>query len=61
MKNNDLSDFMETSDEWIYERSGIKERRVVEHHEKDGDGPSDLAIPAVKDALRVWLSSICKI
>ena len=51
MKNNDLSDFMETSDEWIYERSGIKERRVVEHHEIDGDGPSDLAIPAVKDAL----------
>ena len=51
MKNEDLSEFMDTSDEWIYERSGIKERRVVNHHESDGVGPCDLAIPAVEEAL----------
>ena len=39
------------SDEWIYERSGIKERRVVNHHESDGVGPCDLAIPAVEEAI----------
>ena len=53
MKNQDLSKFMDTSDEWIYERSGIKERRVVEHHETDGVGPCELAIPAVEDALKM--------
>ena len=53
MKNNDLAEFMDTSDEWIYDRSGIKERRVVEHDKKDGDGPCDLAIPAVEDALKM--------
>ena len=53
MTNQDLSKFMDTSDEWIFERSGIKERRIVEHQEKDGIGPSDLAIPAVEDALKM--------
>ena len=53
MKNQDLSKFMDTSDEWIYERSGIKERRVVDHHESDGVGPSDLAIPAAEQALKM--------
>lgn len=32
--NDDLAQFMETSDEWIQERTGIKERRYAEkHHE----------------------------
>jgi 3-oxoacyl-[acyl-carrier-protein] synthase-3 len=34
MSNEDLSQKMDTSDEWIQERTGIKERR----HIKDGDG-----------------------
>lgn len=38
---------IETSDEWITERTGIKERRFAE----PGVGPSDLAIPAVETAL----------
>ncbi|TLV01193.1 3-oxoacyl-ACP synthase III family protein [Dyadobacter luticola] len=29
--NNDLTQWMETSDEWIQERTGIKERRYFEH------------------------------
>ena len=27
--NDDLKEFMETSDEWIQERTGIKERRWI--------------------------------
>ena len=53
IKNSDLSQYMDTSDEWIYERSGIKERRVIDRKETDGVGPSDLAIPAVEDALKM--------
>ena len=53
MKNDELSNYMDTSDQWIQERSGIKERRIVERHESDGIGPSDLAIPAVEQALEM--------
>ena len=45
--NNDLSKYMDTTDEWITERTGIKERRYAEPN----IGPSDLCIPAVKNAL----------
>ena len=46
--NHDLSKYMNTSDEWIRERTGIQERRFVEK----GMGPSDLAIPATEQALK---------
>jgi len=46
--NDDLSKVMTTSDEWIVQRSGIKERRYIEH---SGIGASDLAVPASKMAL----------
>jgi 3-oxoacyl-[acyl-carrier-protein] synthase-3 len=46
--NDDLSKLMTTTDEWIVQRSGIRERRYVEH---SGIGASDLAVPAVKMAL----------
>ena len=52
IKNSDLSQYMDTSDEWIYERSGIKERRAVDRQETDGIGPSDLAIPAVEETVK---------
>jgi len=45
--NDDMTEWYDTSDEWISERSGIKERRWVE----PGTGPSDLAIPALTMAL----------
>ena len=45
--NSQLSDRMETSDEWIVQRTGIRERRWVE-----GDvGAADLALPAAQEAL----------
>lgn len=46
--NDDLAKLMPTSDEWIQQRTGIKERRFIE---ADGIGSSDLAVPAVKMAL----------
>jgi 3-oxoacyl-[acyl-carrier-protein] synthase-3 len=45
--NFDLAEVMDTSDEWIRERTGIKERRWVEN----GIGPSDLAKEAASKAL----------
>jgi len=33
--NNDLTQFMETSDEWIQERTGIKERRWIDPKTED--------------------------
>ncbi|MEN9824468.1 MAG: hypothetical protein RI953_213 [Pseudomonadota bacterium] len=44
--NLDLARFMDTSDEWIVERTGIRERRFVE----PGTTTTDLAIPAIRMA-----------
>jgi len=46
--NDDLAKLMTTSDEWIFQRSGIKERRFIE---KSGIGSADLAVPACRAAL----------
>jgi 3-oxoacyl-[acyl-carrier-protein] synthase-3 len=46
--NDDLSKIMDTSDEWIQERTGIKERRFVV---KGEDTTSSMAIKASKKAL----------
>ena len=45
--NDDLSKFMETNDEWIRTRTGIRERRWVE----PGTGASQLGAPALQMAL----------
>jgi 3-oxoacyl-[acyl-carrier-protein] synthase-3 len=45
--NDDLSTMMETSDEWITERTGIRERRIAAPEE----ALSDLALPAAREAL----------
>jgi 3-oxoacyl-[acyl-carrier-protein] synthase-3 len=45
--NHDLEKMVETSDEWITVRTGIKERRVLE----DGKGNADMAFRAAKRAL----------
>ena len=46
--NDELSRLMTTSDEWIVQRTGIRERRFIEH---SGIGASDSAMPATKMAL----------
>jgi len=45
--NVDLAKFVDTSDEWIQERTGIKERRKLE----DGLHTSDMATEAARKAL----------
>ncbi|MCX8070555.1 MAG: ketoacyl-ACP synthase III [Thermodesulfovibrionales bacterium] len=48
LTNEEISKIVETSDEWITERTGIKERRIAE-----GDkSASDLAFEASKKALK---------
>ena len=47
LTNCDLEKLVETSDEWIVSRTGIKERRVLE----EGKASSDMAIEASKIAL----------
>lgn len=47
LTNHDLAAFLDTSDEWITQRTGIKERRVAE----EGLSASDLGIIAAGRAL----------
>jgi 3-oxoacyl-[acyl-carrier-protein] synthase-3 len=47
--NHDLAQMMETSDEWIQQRTGIRERHWVE---KPGTGSAELGELAARDALQ---------
>jgi 3-oxoacyl-[acyl-carrier-protein] synthase III len=47
MKNDELAKMVDTSDEWIVERTGIRERRVAAPEE----ALSDVSLPAAKAAL----------
>ncbi|WP_077613491.1 beta-ketoacyl-ACP synthase III [Clostridium sp. Marseille-P2415] len=46
--NDDLAKFVDTSDEWIRTRTGIRERRIASSE----SGTSDLAAEAAKEALK---------
>jgi 3-oxoacyl-[acyl-carrier-protein] synthase-3 len=47
LTNADLEKIVETSDEWIVQRTGIRERRVAD----EGETTSDLAVRAAQQAL----------
>ena len=47
--NNDLTQMMDTSDEWIQERTGIKERRWIP--EGSDESTSDMGVKAAKKAI----------
>jgi 3-oxoacyl-[acyl-carrier-protein] synthase-3 len=47
IKNEALARVMDTSDDWIYQRSGIRQR----HFAGEGQGASDLAVEAAKRAI----------
>ena len=47
LSNDELAKIVDTSDEWITSRTGIKERRIM----KDG-ASSDMAVHAVNDLLQ---------
>ena len=48
LTNRDLEKLVDTTDEWIFSRTGIKERRLA----KRGETNSVLAIQAAKEALK---------
>jgi 3-oxoacyl-[acyl-carrier-protein] synthase-3 len=48
VSNHDLARIMDTSDDWITSRTGVKERRFAD----PGVGTSDLAIKAGRDAIK---------
>ena len=47
LTNAELEQLVDTSDEWIVERTGIRERRIA----ADDEALSDLALPACRTAL----------
>lgn len=49
LNNDELSRMVDTTDEWIMTRIGIKERRILKG---EGKGASDMGILAIEDLLR---------
>ncbi|MBJ6118498.1 ketoacyl-ACP synthase III [Pontibacter sp. BT310] len=49
LTNKELETMVETNDEWITSRTGIKERRILKG---EGKGTSHIAVPAVLDLLK---------
>ena len=47
LSNDDLRRYVETTDDWVISRTGIRSRRIA----KEGESASDLALPAAKAAL----------
>jgi 3-oxoacyl-[acyl-carrier-protein] synthase III len=47
LTNQELAEIVETSDEWIRERTGIRERRIA----ADDEALTDIALPATRAAL----------
>ncbi|MDB5925036.1 MAG: 3-oxoacyl-(acyl-carrier-protein) synthase [Betaproteobacteria bacterium] len=47
LTNRDLEQFVDTSDEWIFSRTGIRQRHIA----ADGENTSDLALVASRRAL----------
>jgi 3-oxoacyl-[acyl-carrier-protein] synthase III len=49
LTNDDLAQLVDTSDEWIVERTGIRERRIA----KDEEALTDICMPAARRALEM--------
>jgi len=49
LNNHELETMVDTNDEWITSRTGIKERRILKG---EGLGTSDMAVPAVEALLK---------
>ena len=48
LTNADLKQLVDTTDEWIFTRTGIKERRLAGRNERN----SNLAVRAAREALK---------
>ncbi len=49
LSNKDLEKMVDTDDQWIYTRTGIRERRICST--EGGEWPSDMAMHATREAL----------
>ena len=49
LTNDELSELVDTSDEWITHRTGIRERRIA----REDEALSDMALPAARQALEM--------
>jgi 3-oxoacyl-[acyl-carrier-protein] synthase-3 len=49
LTNHELSQLVDTNDEWIVERTGIRERRIA----RDDEALTDIALPACRRALEM--------
>ena len=52
LSNDELSEFVDTSDEWIRARTGIRERRISAENELTSDVALSAARKALEDAGR---------
>ena len=50
MTNQDLEKIVETTDEWITTRTGIKERRIADEKTASSDMAKEAALEAIRDA-----------
>ena len=57
LKNNDFTKFVDTSDEWIFSRTGIKQRHIASKDELT----SDLAIKASESAIKSMVEMLIPI
>ena len=52
LDNDEMSTIVDTSDEWIMERIGVKTRHVLKDDERNGAGTSYLMTKAVQELLQ---------
>ena len=57
--NADLEERVETTDQWIRERTGIRERRVAAEGQTTGDAPSRQHAARWKRPISIRLRSTC--
>lgn len=50
LSNNDLEKILDTNDEWIYKRTGIRERRIAAPHENASDLGKEASMRAMEMA-----------
>ncbi len=50
LSNHELSTFVDTSDEWIYSRSGIKQRHIIAEDQSTTDLAFEASVMALKNA-----------
>ena len=58
LTNEDLSKIVDTSDEWITSRTGIKERRIAAEKAAESGKPAEIVAKMVEGAVQKYLKEI---